>query len=119
MFISHSIEPSLILLTHHLIVCPLLDILQLLALLELIERLSLHLYHVSVCEWEVADALDSLHLQLLFLSTILLIFQDLICHNEGISLMNFVFILKVSLFLHLSALIFEQALFILLLLNSL
>ena len=67
--------------------CPLLNILKLFALLELVESLALHLDHVSVSEWEVADALDSLHLQLLLLSTILFIFQDLICHYEGISFM--------------------------------
>ena len=96
----------------------LLNILKLFALLELVEGLTLHLDHVSVSEWEVADALDSLHLQLLLLSTILLVFQDLISQNEGVSFMNFVLILKVSLFLHLLALKFKQALFILLLLDS-
>ena len=70
-------------------------------------------------EWEVADAFDSFHLQLLLLSTILLVFQDLISQYEGVSFMNFVLILKVSLFLHLLALIFKQALFILLFLYSL
>ena len=99
--------------------CSLLNILKLFALLELVKRLALHLDHVSVSEWEVADALDSLHLQLLLLSTILLVFQDLICQYEGVSFMNFVLILKVSLFLHLLALIFKQALFILLLLDPL
>ena len=98
--------------------CPLLNILKLFALLELVERLALHLNHVSVSEWEVADALDSLHLQLLLLSTILLVFQDLISQNEGVSFMNFVLLLKVSFFLHLLALILKQALFIFFLLNS-
>ena len=70
-------------------------------------------------EWEVADALDCLHLQLLLLSTILLVFQDLISQYEGVSFMNFVLILKVSLFLHLLALVLKQALFILLFLYPL
>ena len=70
-------------------------------------------------EWEVTDALDSLHLQLLLLSTILLVFQDLISQYEGVSFMNFVLILKVSLFLHLLALVLKQALFILLFLYPL
>ena len=70
-------------------------------------------------EWEVTDALDSLHLQFLLLSTILLVFQDLISQDEGVSFMNFVLIFKVSLFLHLLALILKQALFILLLLYPL
>ena len=69
--------------------------------------------------WEVADSLDGLHFQLLLLSTVLFVFQDLICHYEGVSFMNFVLLLKVSLFLHLLALKLKQALFIFLLLDSL
>ena len=68
-------------------------------------------------EREVANALNSLHLQLIVLSTILLVLQDLIGQYEGVSLMNFVLLLKGSLFLHLLALILEQALLVLLLLD--
>lgn len=82
-------------------------------LLQLIEGLPLPLYHVTVREGEVIDSFDGLHADLVALSLCLFILEDLIRLDKGVDLVCLVFLLKLTLLVHLLPLVFEQALLIL------
>lgn len=81
-------------------------------LLQLVECLSLLLNHVTMCEWEVIDSLNSLHSLLIALSLTLLVLQDLVGLDERVDFVNLVILLKLSLFLHLLALELQQTLLV-------
>ena len=82
-------------------------------LLQLIEGLPLPLDHVTVREGEVIDSFDGLHADLVALSLCLFILEDLIRLDKGVDLVCLVFLLKLTLLVHLLPLVFEQALLIL------
>ena len=59
-----------------------LDVLQLFMLLQIVEGPSLSLNHIAVCEGEVGELVHLLGHFLIEMSSILLVFQDLICLDE-------------------------------------
>lgn len=81
-------------------------------LLEFVKGFSLLLNHISVCEGEVVDPLDSFHSQIVAYSLSFLVLENLVGLNESVNLVSLILLLELSLFVHLLTLKLEKALFI-------
>ena len=63
-------------------------------------------------EWEVIDSLDRLQLDVVAVTLMFLILQNLVGRDKGVCLVHLVLLLVISLLVHLLTLVVEKVLFI-------
>ena len=76
-------------------------------LLQFVKSFSLFLDHVTMSEGEVIYSLDGLHAHIVVLPLTLLVLQNLVCLDECVNLVSLIFVLELSLLVHLLSLELE------------